>query len=153
MPTKYRGTPTETRALNAYIKLQRAAETALARTTAHLSQYGLTTSQFAVLEALHHLGTLSQRDLADKLLKSTGNISIVLKNMETRGLIARERSANDNRFMRVDITDQGRELLVGMFEGHVAGIVAEMSALTTAEQDELSRLCRKLGLREDPETD
>ncbi|NLF76610.1 MAG: MarR family transcriptional regulator, partial [Chloroflexi bacterium] len=74
MPTHYDGTPEERRALDAYIKLQRAADTVLARTTAHLAAHGLTVSQFGALEALYHLGTLSQRDLAQKLLKSTGNI-------------------------------------------------------------------------------
>ena len=148
MPTRYQGSEEETRALNTYIKLQRAAETTLHQTTAHLSDYGLTTSQFAVLEALYHLGTLSQRALAEKLLKSTGNISIVLKNMEKRGLIERHRDPDDNRYMQVSITSVGQALIDGMFPGHVAGIVAEMSALTAAEQDELAKLCRKLGLRE-----
>ena len=110
MPTKYQGTQEETCALNAYIKLQRAAETTLSHTTAHLSDFGLSTSQFAVLEALFHLGTLSQRALAEKLLKSTGNISIVLKNMEKRGLIERHRDPDDNRYMQVCITDAGREV-------------------------------------------
>jgi MarR family 2-MHQ and catechol resistance regulon transcriptional repressor len=149
MPTKYQGTQEETCALNAYIKLQRAAETTLTHTTAHLSDYGLSTSQFAVLEALYHLGTLSQRALAEKLLKSTGNISIVLKNMEKRGLIERHRDPDDNRYMQVCITDAGRDLIAGMFTAHVAGIVAEMSILTADEQYELARLCRKLGLREE----
>jgi MarR family 2-MHQ and catechol resistance regulon transcriptional repressor len=149
MPTRYQGSEEEIRALNTYIKLQRAAETALHRTTAHLSQYGLSTSQFGVLEALYHLGTLSQRALAEKLLKSTGNISIVLKNMEKRGLIERHRHPDDNRYMQVSITDAGQELINGMFAAHVAGITAEMSALTAAEQDQLARLCRKLGLREE----
>lgn len=148
MPTKYRGSPEAERALNTYIKLQRAAETTLNRTTAHLAQYGLSLSQFAILEALYHLGTLSQRDLAAKLLKSTGNISIVLRNMEKRGLISRKRHPQDNRFMQVCITETGRALVGGMFEQHVAGIVAEMGVLTPQEQDELARLCRKLGLRE-----
>ena len=149
MPTKYQGTQEETCALNAYIKLQRAAETTLTHTTAHLSDYGLSTSQFAVLEALYHLGTLSQRALAEKLLKSTGNISIVLKNMEKRGLIERHRDPDDNRYMQVCITDAGRDLIAGMFTAHVAGIVTEMGILTADEQDELARLCRKLGLREE----
>lgn len=148
MPTKYQGTETEERALNAYIKLQRAAETALARTTAHLSDLDLTTSQFAVLEALYHLGTLSQRDLAEKLLKSTGNISLVLKNLEKRDLITRTRDPDDNRYNQVCIAAKGRALIEGMFPDHVAGIVAEMSALTPEEQEALARLCRKLGLRE-----
>ncbi len=148
MPTKYQGTPEENRALNTYIKLQRAAETTLANTTAHLSTYGLTTSQFAVLEALYHLGTLSQRTLAEKLLKSTGNISVVLKNLERRGLVERHRNPQDMRYMEVRITGKGSELIASLFPAHVAGIVAEMSILTAAEQEELAQLSRKLGLRE-----
>ena len=148
MPTKYQGTDGEIRALNTYIKLQRAAETALHHTTSHLSEYGLTTSQFGILEALFHLGILSQRELAEKLLKSTGNISIVLKNLEKRGLIERHRNPGDNRYMQVSITKTGRELIAGLFDAHVSGIVDEMSILTPAEQEELGRLCRKIGLRE-----
>jgi MarR family transcriptional regulator, 2-MHQ and catechol-resistance regulon repressor len=148
MPTHYSGTETERLALDSYIKLQRAAETSLARTTAHLSDHNLTTSQFAILEALYHLGTLSQRELADKVLRSASNISIVLKAIEKRGLIERDRDPADNRYMQVKITEQGRALLASFFDQHVAGIVAEMSALTAAEQAELGRLCRKLGLRQ-----
>ncbi len=150
MPTRYNGTLEEKRALDAYIKLQRAAETVLSRTTAHLVAYHLTVSQFGVLEALYHLGTLSQRDLAQKLLKSTGNISIVLKNLEKRGLIARERNPADTRYMQVCISDAGRALLASFFDRHVRGIVDEMSILTGEKQEELARLCRKLGLREAP---
>jgi MarR family 2-MHQ and catechol resistance regulon transcriptional repressor len=51
--------------------------------------------------------------------------------------------------MQVSITSAGRELIDGMFATHVAGIVDEMSILTFAEQEELGRLCRKLGLREE----
>lgn len=148
MPTKYRGTPDEERALNTYIKLQRAAETAFNRTSAHLGAYDLSPSQFAVLEALYHLGMLSQSELAQKLLKSTGNISSVLKHIEKRGLIFRQRDPADNRYMQVSITGTGRTLIESLFAQHVAGIVAEMSILTMHEQEELARLCRKLGLRE-----
>lgn len=147
MPTKYKGTEVEIRALNAYIKLQRASESVLLHTNAHLNAYGLTTSQFAILEALYHLGTLSQIELAQKLLKSTGNISSVLKHVERRGLISRERDPRDNRYRQVCITESGRELISSIMDKHVTGIVAEMSVLTPEEQDELARLCRKLGLQ------
>lgn len=147
MPTKYQGTEEETRALNAYIKLQRAAETSLHNTTAHLSDYNLSISQFAILEALYHLGTLSQSELAQKLLKSTGNISIVLKNMEKKGLVERTRDPEDNRLMRVTITKEGRDLIEMIFDTHVTGIVREMGILSAEEQTELARLCKKLGLR------
>jgi MarR family 2-MHQ and catechol resistance regulon transcriptional repressor len=148
MPTKYKGTLEQTRALNAYIKLQRAAESVITRTTSHLSDYSLTLSQFAILEALYHLGTLSQRELADKLLKSTGNMSIVLKNIEKRGLVSRKRDPQDNRYVQVCITEHGAALIESMLDQHVDGIVEDMGVLSAAEQETLSRLCRKLGLRE-----
>lgn len=146
MPTHYSGTPDEIRALNAYIKLQRAAESVLHRTSAHLATYNLSLSQFAVLEALYHLGTLSQTTLAQKLLKSTGNISSVLKTCEKHDLITRERDPADNRVMRVHITDHGRTLLESLLPDHIAGISAAMAALTPAEQDTLGALCKRLGL-------
>ena len=85
--------------------------------------------------------------MAEKLLKSTGNISLVLKKLESRGLIARERDPVDNRYMQVCITDAGRDLLLSFFDQHVQGIVEDMSVLSPDEQIELGRLCRKLGLR------
>lgn len=148
MPTHYAGTDEEKRALDAYIKLQRAADTVLNRTSAHLYHHDLSLSQFAVLEALHHLGTLSQRELAVKLLKSTGNMSIVLRNLEVRGLISRKRDPQDQRVMQVCITGAGRVLLEGVLPQHIAGIVAAMQALTPDEQQQLGVLCRTLGLRQ-----
>jgi MarR family 2-MHQ and catechol resistance regulon transcriptional repressor len=149
MGTKYQGSESEVRALNTYIKLTRAAESVLNRTNRHLGDYNLTTSQFGVLEALYHLGTLSQVDLAHKLLKSTGNITTVLQNLEKNGLICRVRDTKDQRYVQVSITDSGRNLIETILPLHVAGIVADFSVLTPEEQETLSSLCRKLGLRSD----
>lgn len=146
MGTKYQGTDIERQALNTYIKLQRAAETSLSRTTRLLSDYNLTVSQFSVLEALYHLGSMSQRDLAEKLLKSTGNMTSVLKGMEKRDLIHRQRSQADNRYMEVTLTSSGEKLIASYFPKHVAIIVEDMAALTKDEQIQLALLCKKLGL-------
>lgn len=146
MGTKYAGTAVEIRALNTYIKLTRATERVMDRTNQHLAAYSLTTSQFGVLEALYHLGTLSQVDLARKLLKSTGNITTVLQNLEKRDLICRVRDSKDQRYILVSITDSGRALIAQILPIHVAGIVKDLSILTDEEQETLGALCRKLGL-------
>ena len=148
MGTKYQGTTREIQALNTYIKLQRAAETSLSRTTRLLSDYNLTVSQFGVLESLYHLGSMSQRDLAEKLLKSTGNMTSVLKGMEKRNLIQRTRSEADNRYMEVTLTPKGHTLISEYFPKHVSIIVDDMAVLTEDEQIQLAALCRKLGLQE-----
>lgn len=148
MPTHYPGSAAERAALDAYIKLTRAAESVFDRTTRHLQQHRLTPSQFAMLEALYYLGTLAQVELARKVLKSTGNVTVVLQHLEKRGLIARERDANDQRYVRVSITEAGRTLVERVMPEHVRGIVADFAVLTPHEQDMLATLCRSLGLQQ-----
>src|SRR5271168_460331 len=101
MPSHYNGTATEIRALNAYINLTRAANTLESVMAAQLEVHGLSVSQFGTLEALYHLGPLCQHEIADKLLKSGGNITMVIGNLEKRGWIKRERVAGDRRLIRV----------------------------------------------------
>jgi MarR family 2-MHQ and catechol resistance regulon transcriptional repressor len=150
MRRKYQGSEQERRALSAFVKLIRAAESLAGRLQAQVTAEGLTGSQFGVLEALLHLGPLCQRELGEKLLKSTGNITMVVDNLEKRGLVRRERSAQDRRYITVHLTDEGRQLISEVFPRHAAAVTREMSVLTAEEQDELARLCRKLGLGKEP---
>jgi len=147
--TNYRGGKDEARALNAYVKLMRASEAVTGRIHRHLTDAGLTVTQFGVLEALYSLGPLSQRDIGRKILKSSGNITLVIDNLEKRGLVKRERSKEDRRYYAVDLTATGRKMIGTIFPRHAAKVVEEMKSLTGAEQEELSRLCRKMGLQGD----
>ena len=144
---KYLGNKKEMRALNTYVKLMRAAESMTARIHRHLSSLGLTVSQFGVLEALYHLGPLSQTEIGQKILRSSGNITMVIDNLEKRGLVRRERDMTDRRFFIIHLTDEGNKLISTIFPPHAAVISNEMSVLTAAEQETLAKLCKKLGLR------
>jgi len=134
-------------ALNSYTKLMRAAETVTGRISRIMSAAGLTISQFGVLEALHHKGPLCQRDIAAKILKSTGNITLVVDNLEKQGLVKRERTSEDRRYLTVRLTAKGEALIGTVFADVEAAIITEMSALDADEQEILGRLCKKLGLR------
>jgi MarR family transcriptional regulator, 2-MHQ and catechol-resistance regulon repressor len=148
MPTHYRGSDDEVRALNAYIKLIRGAESVTSRLAPGLEAAGLTTSQFGALEALFHRGPMCQRELGRKLLKSGGNVTLVVDNLEKRGLVRRERERRDRRFVTVHLTEEGQQLIAEYFPRHAAAIVEQMAVLTPSEQHELGRLCRKLGLQQ-----
>ena len=145
--TQYKGAKDEVRALSAFVKLVRAAESVSARIHRHLADAGLSVSQFGVLEAIYHLGPLSQSEIAKKVLKSTGNITLVIDNLEKRDLVMRERQEEDRRYYAVRLTTKGRKLISGTFPRHAAKIVEEMGALSNAEQEALGDLCRKLGLK------
>ena len=146
MPTRYTGLPEERAALDAYIKLWRAAHAVEVAANRHLADHGLTVSQFGVLEALYHLGPLSQRQLADKILRSSGNLTMVIDNLERDGLVRRERDLQDRRVMKVFLTGAGEALITRVLPDHVRGIQDVFSGLTPEELNQLAALTRKLGL-------
>lgn len=147
MRPRYKRNKEELRALKTYVKLMRAAESVTARIHRHLSSTGLTISQFAVLEALYQLGPLSQREIGKKILRSSGNITMVIDNLEKNQLVRRERNQADRRFFIVHLTDKGYSLINKLFPSHAAVIAKDLGVLTATEQDALGSLCKKLGLK------
>lgn len=145
MPTKYSGTKKEIQALDTFIKLTRATNSFHNRLNQRGTQGNLSTSQFAVMEALLHLGPMCQTDISHKLLLSTGNITTVIDNLEKQGLVRRERNPEDRRFITVHLTQSGQTLIREIFPSHVQAITVEMAALTYEEQQQLGALCKKLG--------
>ena len=147
MPTHYKGNTEEIRALNAFIKLTRACNSLESRIAGHGAIEDLTISQFGVLETLLHLGPMCPGELSQKLLKSTGNMTMVIDNLERRGLVRRARSNQDRRQIIIHLTEDGSCLIERIFPAQARAITAEMSVLTAEEQEELGRLCKKLGKR------
>jgi MarR family 2-MHQ and catechol resistance regulon transcriptional repressor len=146
MGSHYKGSKKEIRALDTYIKLIRAADTLSSSININLSNAGLTESQFNVLDALYHLGPLTQKQLGKKLLKSGGNITMVIDNLEKRNLVKRRRGERDRRVFFVDLTLQGKRQVENILPKQVSRIKNEMSTLSKGEQNELQRLCKKLGI-------
>jgi MarR family 2-MHQ and catechol resistance regulon transcriptional repressor len=146
MGSRYKGSKKEVRALDSLIKLMRAAESLNVRLGRMISQAGLTFSQFGALEALYHLGPLCQSELGEKILKSSGNITMVVDNLEKRKWVRRERGGEDRRFVTVHLTETGNRLIRDLFPKQVESMVSEMGALTASEQEALGRLCKKLGM-------
>lgn len=145
MPSHYNGTEEEILALSALITLMRASDAFGSYMQRNLASKRLTLSQFGTLEALLHRGTLHQGELASKLLRSCGSITAVVSGLEKRGLVRRERTQSDRRFVKVSLTQKGRNLIEGMFPAHAKTVTGQFQALTQEEQQELRRLCRKLG--------
>jgi MarR family 2-MHQ and catechol resistance regulon transcriptional repressor len=145
MPTHYEGDPKTKLALDTFIKFTRAFSALENRLLHHEMIGDLTLSQFGVLETLYHLGPLCQGEISNKLLKSSGNITLVLDNLEKRGLVQRTRGQQDRRMVSISLTSIGKELISRVFPLQAAVITAEMSALTDEELITLGQLCRKLG--------
>ena len=146
MGTHYQGTDKEIRALDLIIKLVRVTESVMVSTKEVYTKAGLSESQFGVLEALYHLGPMPQKDIAHRILKSKGNLTLIINNLLKDKLVTKAQQPLDKRFASIEISPKGAQLIKNIFPEHVKDVVKAMSALDSEEQVQLSALCKKLGL-------
>ena len=149
MGTHYNGSEEEKSTLNAFIKLMRATESINNRLNRHLSDADLTVSQFGTLEALYHLGPLNQRAIGEKILKSGGNITMVVDNLEKSGYVKRKKDPNDRRAVLIHLTKEGESFIKSFFPKHLERILKEFDVLDENEKKTLADLCKKLGIKDE----
>jgi MarR family 2-MHQ and catechol resistance regulon transcriptional repressor len=147
MNTHFIGTEKEKLVLDTFIKISRAYNSVNSCVNKIIFANNLTESQFGVLEALYHLGPMSQKDIASKLLKSGGNITMVIENLKKRDLVSKVRKNHDRRFFLVSLTERGEQLVKEILPDHVALICERFGVLTNDELRLLGSLSKKLGLK------
>lgn len=80
-----------------------------------LEKLDLTCSQFEILSAIHHLQNaktdIIQAELSEKAIIDPMTTSSILRNLEKKRLITRQRSTVDTRTVIVELTKDGMELL------------------------------------------
>jgi DNA-binding MarR family transcriptional regulator len=77
----------------------------LARNMAHLE---IKPPHLDIMINLYRREGISQQELARKLLVGRSNMSMLLPQLEKRGLIERRADARDKRVLRLHLTDEGK---------------------------------------------
>lgn len=72
--------------------------------------YGLTGAQSDVLRVLHGQGPLSSAHLSRTLSVTPSNITLIIDNLEKKGLVNRTRQHNDRRIVLIELTARGAAL-------------------------------------------
>ena len=111
-----------------------------------ISEAGLSTSDFQLLETLLHKGPLTITDLQKKVLLATGSMTAAVDRVEKKGLVNRTATEGDRRARRLVLTEKGRLLAEALYQAHAEQLKSVMSALDAEETKELYRLLKKLGL-------
>lgn len=75
-----------------------------------LAEYGITSSQYAVLELLWKSNGISLSDLGKALYFDNPTITGIINRMARAKLVRRKRNRNDRRVIKVYLTPKGREL-------------------------------------------
>ncbi len=112
--------------------------------TARLGPLDLKPAQLDVLMNLYRHPGLSQHDLARRLLVGRSNITMLLPQLESRGLLRREGDEKDRRVLRLTLTDTGVALLMEALKVHMELIELAMSQSTPEQCDMIGEQMRKI---------
>lgn len=131
--------------LRAHIELSRSLIKIRSKETVWLAERDLTLPQFGILESLYHLGKLSVGQITKLTLSTPGNMTVIIKNLQMKGLIRILTAKEDRRIKILEITEKGSELIKSIFPAHVENLTGWYDkALNEEELQTLSRLLRKL---------
>ena len=132
----------------AYVKLLRAADSLRAQVTKGLTPHNLTASQFSAMKVLRLRGPLAQRDIAKYLVMASGNVTVVIDNLEKRKLVRRTRDTSDRRIVFVSLTEAGEKVFDEIYPSHLERIREVMSVLGGSEIGQLTDLLLTIDPRE-----
>lgn len=104
---------------------------------------GITHTQFGVLDYLYSKGEQKIGQILSGLLATSGNMTVVLKNMEKNGWVYRRVCPSDKRASLIGLTEAGRALIEEVLPEHLGKVEEAMSVLTEAEQEQLIALLKK----------
>ena len=117
-----------------------------------LQKLGVTYPQYLVLVVLWERGPQGVGDLASLLRMDFGTLSPMLKRLETKGFVTRERQATDERRVLVDLTPKGLSLrkrteqMLGEFYCFLNMPLEELTDL----KDRLHHFVKSAGPKESP---
>lgn len=108
-----------------------------------LKPHGITPTQYNVLRILRGAGApgLCRADIIDRMIARVPDATRLLDRMEAAGLVARERSLSDRRFVTTRITETGSQLLKEL-DGTIADLHRRQFAML--DREDLEMLIRLL---------
>ena len=125
------------------IILQKAIKSINNKIGKDFREKGITVSQFSVLDVLYTKGEMRVCELIEKALSTSGNITVVIKNMEQKGWLYKKSCPTDKRAFLVGLTDEGKKLFETLLPKHRNEIKNTYSILSSQEKQELIKILRK----------
>jgi MarR family 2-MHQ and catechol resistance regulon transcriptional repressor len=133
-------------ALRLWVVLARAYGAVSKQAELDIARQGLTAMEFGILEVLHHKGPLLLGEIQRKVLVTSGGITYLVDRLEEKGLVERQECPEDRRARYAVLTSAGSTLIRKIFPAHAKAMAKVLAGLDREEQEEATKLLRKLGL-------
>jgi len=132
--------------VHVFLVLWKAASAVQAYAEKSIAGLEMCGSDFAVLEALLHKGSLPVNEIGKKVLLTSGSITVAVDRLEAKGLVERRAHGTDRRARIVHLTKEGRKVITRVYADHAADMERLASAsLTRADRRTRIRLLKKIG--------
>ncbi|AMN32257.1 MarR family transcriptional regulator [Clostridium perfringens] len=129
--------------LSTLVVFTRAEHTIHKKEFQTIKESGLTIAQFGVLEVLYNKGDLRICEIIEKILTTSGNITVVIKNLEKDGLVKKNADPEDKRSCIISLTDEGRKVIENILPSHINNIKNIFEVLTDEEKITLKNILKK----------
>jgi DNA-binding MarR family transcriptional regulator len=126
------------------IQLRRTQHSVRIRLDAELGPTGLTTPQYTVLAALEREGELSASDLAREFRMTAQTVNVLVKALESCGLLQRIRHPEHGRILLASLTTSGRQALTHGREVALAVQDRVLNRLSPADRATLMSLLKRV---------
>lgn len=121
----------------AYMALHRSTEAAFAK-------HGVTADQFVLMLALQDGGTLTQRELVERISSDASTVRAMLVLLEKSGFVHRASHPSDSRAKSVELTSAGKKKLRQLWKVGHAIRDRMYGALSTREADVMIEALRRV---------
>lgn len=115
-----------------------------AASAGRLAQFGVNVAVWRILAVLWQHGDLAHRELSELTSIEVSTLSRVSKAVQRDGLIRRKRTVEDQRTVRVTLTDKGRDLVQQIIPSAVAMQQRITGSMTARDVQTVTRLLHVL---------
>jgi len=113
-------------------------------TEEQLEPWGFSALEFSLLGVCYSAGTTTVTKLAEVIPIDSGRISRIVNRLHNRGLISRQRMASDRRVVKLQLSDDGRDLvprLVQLVENYNKML---LTGISVEDQARFVAICHKI---------
>src|SRR5437879_4548478 len=95
--------------LKLFVVLSKSYKVIMDEALKDMKKYGLSATEFMIVELLYHKGKFPLQQIGDKVLITSGSITYNIDKLEKKGLLKRVPCPDDRRVTYAEITPHGEE--------------------------------------------
>lgn len=131
--------------LKAVTVILRASQSILEVIRKDVAKYGLNTTEFSVLELLHHKGDQPIQAIGKNVLIASSSITYVVDKLEQKNYVERKGCPEDRRVIYASLTSEGKKFMDEIFPQHKLMMTKLFGQIETDDLQKTVAVLKEIG--------